>query len=208
MRLSGCLLSLLQVFQLFIINAENGETVRIHGLLACGGASVFGARLKLYDGGEFQATDESNSKIRRAISAHMFFVDNSKLFTAGLKDDGTVANHWDEFLFEVKNIDTSKLYLTIDHHCDGGILHEQCIRKDKLLFQQVAKRQLIYHIGVLELQNATVLHPKILYHIESHDGCKCYNQNLFQGNSASCINYIKMNQEKILKNHKEIIDEN
>ncbi|EFO13863.1 hypothetical protein LOAG_14663, partial [Loa loa] len=42
----------------------------------------------------------------------------------GLKDDGTMANHLDEFLFQVKNIDASNLYLTIDHHCDGGIMHK------------------------------------------------------------------------------------
>ncbi|VDK81479.1 unnamed protein product [Litomosoides sigmodontis] len=79
--------------QVFIVSAKIGKTVRIHGLLACGGVSVLGARLKLYDG-------------------------------AGLKDDGTIANYWDEFLFQVRNIDSSKLYLTIDHHCDGGILNE------------------------------------------------------------------------------------
>ncbi|VBB31347.1 unnamed protein product [Acanthocheilonema viteae] len=150
---------------LFIVNGETAKTIRIHGLLSCGGASVLGARLKLYDG-------------------------------AGLKDDGTTANHWDEFLFQVKNIDTSELYLTIDHHCDGGILHKQCIRKDKLLFQQIAKQRLIYHIGMLELQNTTVSHPKVFHYIESHNGCKCYNQNLFQNNSTLCINYIKMNQKK------------
>lgn len=54
----------------------------------------------------------------------MLLVVDLKLFAAGLKDDGTIANHWDEFLFQVKNVDTSKLYITIDHHCDGGILHE------------------------------------------------------------------------------------
>lgn len=73
---------------------------------------------------------------------------------------------------------------------------QRCMRKDKLLFLQVAKKRLIYHIGMLELQNITVSHPKILHHIESHNGCKCYKQNLFQGNSTSCINYIKKNQER------------
>ncbi|VDO73025.1 unnamed protein product [Onchocerca flexuosa] len=87
----------MKIFQFFPpVNSEVGETVRIHGVLACGGASVLAARLKLYDGD-------------------------------GLKDDGTTANHEDEFLFQVKNIEPSKLYLTIDHHCDGGILHKAFI---------------------------------------------------------------------------------
>ncbi|EJD73673.1 hypothetical protein LOAG_18915 [Loa loa] len=42
------------ILQLFtIINAAIGETVRIQGVLACGGTSVVGARLKLYDGGAY-----------------------------------------------------------------------------------------------------------------------------------------------------------
>ncbi|VDM93063.1 unnamed protein product [Onchocerca ochengi] len=94
MRKSGCLFLLLEILQLFApVNSAVGETVRIHGVLACGGAPVFAARLKLYDG-------------------------------EGLKDDGTTANHEDEFLFQIKNIEPSKLYLTIDHHCDGGILNK------------------------------------------------------------------------------------
>uniref|UniRef100_A0A1I8EH27 Uncharacterized protein n=1 Tax=Wuchereria bancrofti TaxID=6293 RepID=A0A1I8EH27_WUCBA len=131
MQLSGCMFQILQILQLFaIIKVTTSERVRIHGLLACGGIPVLGARLKLYD-------------------------------ATGFKDDGTMANHWDEFLFQMKDIDASKLYITIDHHCDGGILHKQCMRKDKLIFQQIAQKPLIYHIGMIELQNITLLHPKI-----------------------------------------------
>ncbi|VDO57085.1 unnamed protein product [Brugia timori] len=50
MQLSGCTLQILQILQLFaIIKMSISETVRIHGLLACGGIPVLGARLKLYD---------------------------------------------------------------------------------------------------------------------------------------------------------------
>lgn len=63
---------------------------------------------------------------------------------------------------------------------------------------------------MLELRNTTVLHPKVFHHIESHNGCKCYSQNLFQINSISCINYIKMNHKgkNSQKSRKKIIDDN
>ncbi|KAM3718196.1 Transthyretin-like protein [Dirofilaria immitis] len=175
---NGCLFLLLEVLKLFAsVDGAVGETVRIHGVLACGGAPVIGARLKLYDGD-------------------------------GLKDDGTTANYRDEFLFQVKDIEPSILYLTINHHCDGGIFRKQCIRKDQLLFQEITKKRLIYHIGMLELQHTNISHPKVLHSIQSHDGCKCYNQSLFQDDSVSCMKLIRMNQKKNSKmKQQKIIDE-
>ncbi|VDN05948.1 unnamed protein product [Thelazia callipaeda] len=130
----------------------------------------------------------------------------------GLKNSGTTANIGDEFLFQVTNITPSNLYLTVDHHCDGGyknkvfnVNFQHCLRKDKVSFINLTKIHEIFHIGTLELEATNVSHPRTTSTIESHAGCQCYVDNLLNKTSVLCLELAKTYRNRYQKNKRSKI---